>query len=155
MTTRFVIRKAEIGDLSSLTRLLQMLFNIEADFTPEPEKQQRGLALLLADGRRGRIIVAEVDGQIVGMCTAQLVISTAEGALSGLIEDLVLDENFRGYQIGQHLLNVMEDWCFTQGATRVQLLCDRVNIPALRFYVRMGWERTQLIGLRKFKNREH
>jgi GNAT superfamily N-acetyltransferase len=150
MEAPFVIRNAEAGDLPSLAGLLSMLFNIEADFTPDPEKQQRGLELILADGQRGLISVAEVDGRIVGMCTAQLVVSTAEGALSGWIEDLILDENYRGGGIGRQLLHAMEDWCFEQGATRVQLLCDHANTPALRFYARMGWEETQLIGMRKF-----
>jgi GNAT superfamily N-acetyltransferase len=149
MTARLVIRKAVTGDLPSLVGLLQMLFRVEADFTPEPEKQQRGLELLLADKQRSLILLVEVDGRIAGMCTAQLVASTAEGALSGWIEDLILDEDCRGCGIGRYLLTAVEDWCFKQGATRIQLLADRENTPALLFYAKLGWATTQLIGLRK------
>lgn len=38
-----------------------------------------------------------------------------------------------------------ERWCYQQGATRIQLLADRENEPALRFYAKLGWEKTQLI----------
>jgi GNAT superfamily N-acetyltransferase len=152
MPAKLVIRKAKIGDLPSLTDLLQILFRIEADFFPAPEKQQRGLQLLLTDESRGRIMVAEVDGQVVGMCTAQLVASTAEGAWSGWIEDLILDKDYRGCKIGRYLLAATVDWCFEQGATRVQLLADHANTPALQFYAKNGWQTTQLVGLRKFKS---
>jgi GNAT superfamily N-acetyltransferase len=152
MPAKLVIRQAQLSDLVSLTDLLQILFRIEADFAPEPEKQQQGLRLLLKDESRGRIMVAEVDGQVVGMCTAQLVASTAEGAWSGWIEDLILDEDYRGCGIGRYLLAAAEDWCFKQGATRVQLLADRANTPALQFYAKTGWQTTQLVGLRKFRS---
>jgi GNAT superfamily N-acetyltransferase len=149
MTESLVIRKAKTWDLPSLVGLLQLLFNIEADFSPEPEKQEQGLKMLLADKQRSCIMVVEIDDRIVGMCTAQLVVSTAEGAFSGWIEDLVLDENYRGCGIGHHLLQTVENWCFKHGATRIQLLADRENTPALQFYAKQGWHETQLIGLRK------
>jgi len=41
-------------------------------------------------------MVAELDKQIVGVCTAQLLISTAEGGIVALIEDVVVDGNYRG-----------------------------------------------------------
>lgn len=150
MGVRVVIRKAETGDLPSLVGLLQMLFQIERDFTPQPQKQQRGLELLLDDPLRSVIMVVETEGRIVGMGTAQLVVSTAEGAWSGWIEDLILDEAYRGFGIGRRLLADVAKWCFEQGATRVQLLADRENTPALLFYSRVGWEKTNLVGLRRF-----
>lgn len=151
MIPQVICRKAKAEDLPSLVGLLQKLFSIEADFTPQPEKQERGLELLLTDEQRSLVMVVEVDHRIVGMGTAQLVASTAEGAWSGWIEDLILEDDYRGRGIGRQLLKAVEDWCFKQGATRVQLLADRDNTPALMFYARIGWERTQLIGLRRFK----
>jgi hypothetical protein len=36
-----------------------------------------------------------------------------------------------------------------QGMTRLQLLADKSNSPALAFYTRQGWQSTQLFALRK------
>jgi len=143
------LRPASPADLDALVRLLEVLFTIEADFRPDPERQRRGLALLLADPTRAAVIVAAREGRVVGMVTAQLVVSTAEGAPSALVEDLVVEEAARGQGLGRRLLAAIEAWARARGATRLQLLADRENAPALRFYARCGWSDTQLVARRK------
>jgi GNAT superfamily N-acetyltransferase len=152
MKRNVTIRQAVIGDIQRMTELLEQLFAIETDFTAEPHKQRRGLEMMLGDESNRCIMVAASDGEVVGMCTAQLVVSTAEGALSGWVEDLVIDVRFRGEGIGRSLLAAVQDWCHTQGATRVQLLADRENAPALTFYRKQGWQPTQLTAWRKRLN---
>jgi GNAT superfamily N-acetyltransferase len=144
-----LIRTATPADLDALVRLLHVLFSIEADFRPDPARQRRGLALLLADPQRAAVLVAERSGAVIGMATAQLVISTAEGGASALVEDVVVDERERGTGVGRRLLDALEAWAREQGATRLQLLADRENAPALRFYERLGWRWTQLVALRR------
>jgi GNAT superfamily N-acetyltransferase len=144
-----LIRPATAADLDALVRLLHVLFSIEADFRPDPARQRRGLALLLADPQRAAVLVAERSGAVIGMATAQLVISTAEGGPSALVEDVVVDERERGTGVGRRLLDALEAWASAQGASRLQLLADRENAPALRFYERLGWRGTQLIALRR------
>jgi GNAT superfamily N-acetyltransferase len=143
------IRRASAADVAALVRLLGQLFAIEADFRPEAARQRRGLGLLLADPDRTAVLVAERDGAVVGMVTAQLVVSNAEGALSALVEDMVVDEDARGDGVGRALLWAIEAWAARNGATRLQLLADRENAPALGFYERMGWRGTRLICLRR------
>ena len=76
----FTIRAARLEDIGRLTALLQDLFQIEADFIPNPVRQEEGLARLFR--KPGAVIlVAESSGKAVGMCTLQKVISTAEGGL--------------------------------------------------------------------------
>ncbi len=142
------IRKATAADVEALVPLLADLFSIEADFRPDVERQRRGLALLLAAPAQSLVLVAERGGEVVGMVTVQLVVSTAEGALSGLLEDMVVISGERGRGIGRRLLEAAEGWTRERGATRLQLLADRENGPALRFYERMGWRGTRLVCLR-------
>ncbi len=73
----FAVRRARPEDLDTLVELLGVLFAIEADFLPDPERQRRGLALLLSDPRCACVLVAESVGVVLGMVTAQLVVSTA------------------------------------------------------------------------------
>ena len=143
-----VIRRARVKDLPELEALLGVLFSIEADFEVDEAKQHRGLSLMLGSDTR-QILVAQVDGRVVGMVSAQLVISTAEGGPSALLEDLVVREEHRGINIGARLLAKIEKWAVEKGATRYQLLADRKNSPALAFYEKHGWHPTQLICLRK------
>jgi GNAT superfamily N-acetyltransferase len=132
-------------------RLLGQLFSIEADFTPDAPRQRLGLALMLSDHRVRTVLVAERGGEVLGMVTAQLVVSTAEGGLSTLVEDLIVEPGSRGAGIGRALLEGIERWALERGATRLQLLADRENAPALAFYERAGWSGTRLVCLRKHR----
>lgn len=149
MTPAVTIRSATPGDLDALTGLLSVLFSIEADFLPDAGRQRDGLALLLEAPARAIVLVAERDGAVVGMATAQLVVSTAEGGLSAWVEDLVVLANERRRGAGQALLDAVRAWAADRGARRLQLLADRENVPALAFYERLGWSRTQLVCLRR------
>ncbi|CAI8784433.1 GNAT family N-acetyltransferase [Methylococcus capsulatus] len=143
-----LIRPAETRDIEAMVELLGTLFSIEADFTFDPDRQRRGLALLIGSSA-DRVLVAECEGRVIGMCSVQTLISTAEGGPVGLVEDMVVARAFRGKGIGRRLLGEIERWAADAGLTRLQLLADRTNEPALTFYDRRGWERTALIGLRK------
>jgi GNAT superfamily N-acetyltransferase len=149
MEEEVAIRGATPADLERLVRLLEILFSIEADFRPDPERQRRGLALMLAEPERRVVLVAEREGAVVGMVTAQLVVSTAEGGPSALVEDMVVESAERGRGLGRRLLSAAEAWAAARGATRLQLLADRENAPALGFYGRAGWRSTRLVCLRR------
>lgn len=84
------VRGARPADVPTLVRLLGMLFSLEADFSVEPERQRRGLQALLAAPARGRVLVAEQGGGVVGMCSLQRLVSTAAGGEVGVIEDVIV-----------------------------------------------------------------
>ena len=144
------IRNARHADLESLVALLEELFSIESDVAVDGRRQRRGLSLMLDGcGKHRCVKVAEAKGRVVAMGTAQLMVSTAEGALSTLVEDLVVTETMRRRGIGRLLLASIEAWGRQHGATRFQLLVDLQNRPALDFYRKIGWQATQLTCLRK------
>ncbi len=143
------IRPAIPADIDELVLLLSDLFTLEADFAPDIEKQRRGLTLIL-DGNGDRtLLVAECDGVLAGMCSVQTLISTAEGGRVGLVEDLVVSPPYRYKGIGRLLMAAIASWAREKGLLRLQLLADRENDAALAFYKRIGWNKTQLICLRK------
>lgn len=142
------IRAATAADLDALVGLLGLLFTLEADFRPDEARQRAGLGLMLADPARRAVLVAERAGAVTGMVTAQLVVSTAEGAPSAWLEDLVVLAEGRGRGTGRALVEAAAAWAKGQGATRLQLLVDEENGPALGFYRRLGWSPTQLRALR-------
>ena len=139
------IRHALTEDIPALCSLLQQLFSIEQDFTPDLDKQTRGLQLLLAQPERGTIMVAQQSGgSVIGMVSAQLVISTAQGTPAAWIEDMVVDAGYRGRGLGRQLLDSILGWAKAQGVTRAQLLVDMDNHPAIAYYDHLGWNTTRL-----------
>ena len=144
------IDHAAPADLEAMVLLLGELFSIERDFQVAPAVQRRGLELLLADVEHAAILVARphAGGPAAGMVTGQLVISTAEGARSLWVEDLVVCAQARGRGIGRALLAALLDWAQKRGATRAQLLADAGNASASVFYGRVGWQPTNMVARR-------
>ena len=134
-----------------MARLLRELFSIERDFRSSGLRQKRGLELLLSKPGRAAVIVARNGCKKAGaMVSVQLVISTAEGAPSAWIEDMVVSKPYRSQGLGRALLEKALDWAKQKGAVRTQLLADLDNQPALGFYKHLGWRSTRLGAWRVF-----
>jgi GNAT superfamily N-acetyltransferase len=145
-----LIRRATHGDLPGMCGLLSELFSLEADFSPEESKQARGLTLLISDASgSSAVFVAEDAGEVVGMCSVQTLISTAEGGPVALLEDVIVRRESRGRGIGTELLSEVAGWCSDRKISRLQLLRDSDNEPAMKFYSANGWSATNLVCMRK------
>jgi GNAT superfamily N-acetyltransferase len=145
------INDAKLEDIPALVELLAALFSIEADFKPDTAKQIQGLSMLIQSPTTGVIKVARnKEGIAIGMVSAQLVISTAQGAPSAWIEDMIILESNRGQGLGKALLDETLAWAKQKGASRAQLLVDIENEPALGYYQHLGWETTQLQARKVF-----
>ena len=143
-----MIEQARSADIPAMVGLLAALFSIEQDFKPDTERQIRGLAGVLASPNACIMLARTAQGEAIAMCSAQLVFSTAEGAHSAWIEDMVVHEAWRGRGIGRQVLQAVLAWASEHGATRAQLLADLDNQPALDYYQHLGWQETQLIARR-------
>lgn len=137
------------ADLEAMADLLAELLTLESDFSPEREKQLRGLRLILQTPSSGRLFVLRVDGQVVGMANALLTISTAEGCPVLLLEDVIVNAAWRGRQLGRQLLAHVFEWARASGIARVTLLADQDNAPALAFYSRLGFTPSTMCALRR------
>lgn len=145
---KVTIREAATSDLNAMSGLLSELFSIESDFTPNIRRQRQGLADLM-QSRTATLLVAVAGRDIVGMCTLQPLISTAEGGKVGLVEDLVVAESHRKAGVGRKLLKEIEAIAAKQGMSRLQLLSDHSNKAASVFYEHLGWTTTNMIAWRK------
>ena len=102
---RIQIRQATIADIPQLCDLLSLLFTQEADFTPDVERQSRGLRLILEQPQIGCIYCATDDNSVViGMVSLLFTVSTAEGGVAAWLEDMVVHPHRRGQGIGEQLL---------------------------------------------------
>ena len=142
------VRPALLDDIPQLCALLAGLFAQEADFTPDAERQRRGLLLILESPDTGRIFCAAQSGAIVGMVTILFTVSTAEGSRAAWLEDMVVHPDWRGRGAGKQLLDRALSEAKLAGCTRVTLLADATNHPAMRFYSRAGFVRSAMVPFR-------
>jgi GNAT superfamily N-acetyltransferase len=142
------IEQATLEDLPQLTDLLHDLFSMEGDFTPDRNKQMRGLRLILEQPSRGRIFVLRHNGQILGMINLLFTISTAEGGFVILLEDVVVHRDFRGQNFGEKLLNYAIEYGRKKDFQRITLLTDRLNEDGQRFFKKHGFFISKMIPMR-------
>lgn len=144
-----IIRKAEKKDMESMLKLMDYLLSLEGDFPNRQEAQKKGFSLVL-DSNIADVFVAELKGKVVGMCSMHLFISTVQGGYAGVVEDVVVDEDYAGMGIGGMMLEHIEKHAKSEGVTRLQLMVDRDNETAIAFYNKQGWDQTKYIGFRKY-----
>lgn len=149
MTMDVVIRPAQHKDIDAMVELISLLFTVEEDFSADMDKQRYGLEMFFKYPAGRSLIVAEQQQKVIGMCSTQLLISTAAGGWKALIEDVVVDERFRGQGIGKKLLDALAEWAERQGVRRMDLLADCNNAAGLTFYDQLQWQRTNLVALQK------
>ena len=141
------IEPATLDDLMDLSEMLGDLFEQEEDFTPNREKQIRGLRLILEQPSRGRIFVLRNHAKIVGMINLLITISTAEGGFVLLLEDLVIRKEHRRQGFGSRLLKHALDFARQKNFLRITLLTDRPN-ESRRFYLKHGFVESEMVPMR-------
>jgi len=91
----------------------------------------------------GIILVAEVDGGVVGYATVLTRVTSGEledgGVEYGLVSDLVVTKEFRGQGFGRHLLRAAESFARAGDVNwlRIGVLAD--NQSAQNLYTSMGY----------------
>jgi ribosomal protein S18 acetylase RimI-like enzyme len=146
---------AKASDLPRLVELLGILFESEAEFSADAEKQRGALQAILADPAKGRIFVAREGREVIAMASLLYTISTAEGGKAALFEDLVTAPEHRKRGIGAALLKHIIEQARAEGVLRITLLTDMQNERAQALYRRLGFVgspmRPMRLKLRKTK----
>ncbi|MBP1151958.1 GNAT superfamily N-acetyltransferase [Methylocaldum sp. RMAD-M] len=143
------LRIATDEDISQLSRLLEILFAQEEEFTPNVALQEAGLRTIISNPQVGEIMLAEADGKIIGMVSLLYTVSTALGARAAILEDMVVDPIKRGDGVGSKLLEYALQISRERGCARITLLTDAGNLGAQRFYERFGFTKSTMIPLRR------
>jgi GNAT superfamily N-acetyltransferase len=130
---------ARSADLPQMVELLGMLFEQEAEFSPDTQKQKAGIEAIFSNPALGRFYVAREGKQVVAMASLLFTVSTAEGGKAAWFEDLVVHPEHRKHGIGAKLLEHVIAQARTEGVLRITLLTDMQNERAQVLYRRLGF----------------
>jgi GNAT superfamily N-acetyltransferase len=142
------VSEATLDDIPQLNELLTLLFTQESDFQPDMALQSAGLRQIIEEPGVGRILVLRDSDSIIAMVNLLFTVSTARGGRVAILEDMVVSPGARGGGVGSTLLRGAISFAQTAGCSRITLLTDRTNAPAIRFYHHHGFESSEMIPLR-------
>lgn len=142
------IEPATLEDLPHLVELLVALFSEEDDFAPDRRKQEHGLRMILEQPNKGRIFVLRTDHMIIGMVNLLFTISTAEGGIAILMEDLIIHPQHRRQGFGGQLLEYAVAYAKRKGFKRITLLTDKISAESQAFFQEHGFKFSSMIPMR-------
>lgn len=85
-----------------------------------------------------RTLIAEIDGSLAGISLYFPTFSTWLGRPGVYVQDLVVEPDFRGMDVGRALIRATARRAAAEGATHMKLAVDTQNVSAQAFYERMG-----------------
>lgn len=135
-----VIRDAKEKDAASIHAMVVALARHigKADLvTSSPESIRRNG---FGDNPAFEALVADRDGEAVGLALFFYEFSTWRGQRGVFVQDLYVAEDLRGSGLGRRLLTELAARSSGAGADYIRLSVDSTNASAAAFYARLGFE---------------
>jgi GNAT superfamily N-acetyltransferase len=133
----WTIRLAEPSDLSSVIRLIRGIADYERmrdAVVLDPDILEEALF----ERHEADVLIASINGKDVGFALYFNHFSTFLGRTTMYLEDLFVDEAYRGHGIGKALFLEVARRASDNGQTRMDWVCLSWNTPSLDFYRSLG-----------------
>ena len=132
-----IVREAGLEDVAQVVAAYEWLFappgSRPADWDPE---RAAGAVRRAVASDATVVLVAAVDGELVGLCTAYDDIESVRFGRRVWVEDLAVHPDRRSLGVGKRLLDEAKRWACTRGATHLELDSAVTREDAHRFYER-------------------
>jgi len=134
------IRPATTADQQRVFELLHTQLGEHA-IQPPDEALARAINRLLHTPELGRLLVAEVDGRVVGVAAVTLGATIERGGQSAWLEELYVEPEHRGRGLGEALVRAARAAAQAAGATAIDLEVEEGHERAANLYRREGFVR--------------
>ncbi len=151
------IRRALTSDMEGINDLLRQVLEVHHNGRPDLFKSgfkkytDAQLAEIIADDDRP-IFAAVEDGRVLGYAFCVITAHKGDNILTDIrtlyIDDLCVDESFRGRHIGKAVYEYVLSYAKSIGCYNVTLNVWTCNPGAMAFYEKMGMS-PQKIGMEK------
>lgn len=132
------IRQAELADAPAIASLVTQMGY------PASTREMTGRLKMLLSLPEYLTLVAEDKGIVVGLVGAYMGYSFEMSGMYGRLTTLVVDERYRGYGIGKHLIKKIESSLKDQGAVLLVVTSSSHRRKTHHFYRYVGYEETGL-----------
>jgi GNAT superfamily N-acetyltransferase len=135
--TAAIVRQAGPEDVQDVVSGYEWLFAPPGSRPPgwNPERAADALDRALASDT-AIVLIAVLDGELVGLCTAYDDIESVRFGRRVWVEDLAVHPDRRSLGIGKQLLDEAKRWARDRGATHLELDSAETRADAHRFYDR-------------------
>jgi GNAT superfamily N-acetyltransferase len=136
-----IVRPPTDADREALLRLVDAYIVDFYHWPRPPLDRLEALVDLLAEGRDGAQLVAEVEGEIVGFATLFFTWSTLRAERISILNDLYVGEAARGTGAAAALFQGARSLSRERGCAEMEWQTAADNHRAQAFYAKMGGQR--------------
>jgi len=134
----FLVRPCRVDDLPVLIELCAKHAEFERAEYKAEGKQALLKDALFSDNPKLNCLVVESTGKVVGYASYKIDFSTWDAANFLYLDCLYIEEDFRGFGIGEVLINNLKEIAIKNGFINVQWQTPDFNERAIKFYNRIG-----------------
>ncbi|MGN6257306.1 MAG: GNAT family N-acetyltransferase [Solirubrobacterales bacterium] len=144
VATQTTVREANAEDVEGVATAVESLLTELGGRQPERPDLEAEVRELLADPMVGSVLVAEADGEIVGVLSASWQRAIHVPGVYATIQDLWVDGAWRSRGVGAELVEAIASQARTRGVSRLEVGLPRETFAAIAstesFYRRNGFE---------------
>ncbi|HEX6154156.1 MAG TPA: GNAT family N-acetyltransferase [Solirubrobacterales bacterium] len=144
VATQATVREAGDGDVAVVATAVESLLAELGGRRPERSELEAEVRALLDDPEGGSVLIAEADGEIVGVLSASWQRAIHVPGVYATIQDLWVDEDWRSRGVGAELVEAIASQARDRGVSRLEVGLPRETFAAIAstesFYRRNGFE---------------
>lgn len=143
-TAPATIRPARGGDVEAVAAAVERLLVELGGRRPSRPDLEAEVRAVLEDTGIGALIIAEAEGEIVGVLSASWQRALHVPGRYATIQDLWVEAGWRSRRVGAGLIDALVALCGEQGVARIEVGLPRGSFAAIRateaFYLRNEFE---------------
>jgi len=144
LATEATVREAGADDVQAVATAIESLLVELGGRKPEPAEMEAEVKALLDDPQGGSVLLAEADGEVVGVLTASWQRAIHVPGIYATIQDLWVDPRWRSHGVGAELVEAIASQARGRGVGRLEVGLPRETFAAIAstqsFYRRNGFE---------------
>ena len=144
VATEATVREAGAGDVEDVAAAVESLLLELGGRRPERHELETEVRALLEDPAGGSVLIAEADGEIVGILSASWQRAIHVPGVYATIQDLWVDGAWRSRGVGAELVEAVASQARARGVSRLEVGLPRESFAAIAstesFYRRNGFE---------------
>ena len=144
VAVRSTVREAGAEDVEGVATAVGSLLAELGGRMPARTEMEAEVQALLDDPQGGSVLIAEADGEIVGVLTASWQRAIHVPGVYATIQDLWVDEDWRSRGVGAELVEAIASQARSRGVSRLEVGLPRETFAAIAstesFYRRNGFE---------------
>jgi GNAT superfamily N-acetyltransferase len=144
VATRSTVREASAEDVEGVATAVEGLLAELGGRMPARAEMEAEVQALLDDPQGGSVLIAEADGELVGVLTASWQRAIHVPGVYATIQDLWVDEDWRSRGVGAELVEAIASQARTRDVSRLEVGLPRETFAAIAstesFYKRNGFE---------------